>query len=92
MEKRDQNAVPLIERAERALLVLAFLIERDGDVHVPLYESLERNLETLRRAEDTKQRAKRLLLSYTRDGGLNAIRSKNLTLSDNGGPSPYLGP
>ncbi len=82
----------MIERAERALLVLAFLIERDGDVHLPLYESLERNLEELKKKEDTKSRARKRLLAYTREGGLKAICSNTLSLSDSVGPSPYLEP
>ncbi len=34
----------LIERVERALLLLAYLIELDGDIHVPMYEKFEAEL------------------------------------------------
>jgi hypothetical protein len=62
----------MIERIERALVVLAYLL--DGDVHLPLYEKFEAELEELKRKEDTKARARKLLLSYASRGGLKAIR------------------
>lgn len=58
---------------ERALLLLAYFIELDGDVHIPMYEKFEAELEDLRHREDTKARAQRLLLSYSDGGGLKAI-------------------
>lgn len=87
----EQPQLSLIERVERALLLLAYFIERDGDVHVPLFELFERELEELKRKEGAKDRARRLLSAYSRDGGVNAIRCKNLSLSSSGAPSPYLG-
>ncbi|WP_271575136.1 hypothetical protein [Bradyrhizobium sp. CCBAU 11361] len=54
-----------IERLERALALCAHLIERDGPVVVPLFERLERELAMMRRTEDTVERAKRLLESYS---------------------------
>ena len=86
-----QNQPPLIERVERALVLLAVLIELDGDVHVPMYERFEAELETLRSKESTKARARRLLDSYNRSGGRNAIGSMNLSFNANAGPLPYLG-
>jgi hypothetical protein len=38
----------MIERMERALLMLAFLIELDDDVHVPMYENFEAELKELK--------------------------------------------
>ena len=58
---------------ERALVALAYLIELDGDVHVPMYEKFEAELAELRKKEDTKACARTLLLSYTNAGGLKAI-------------------
>jgi hypothetical protein len=81
----------LVERVERALVLLAYFVELDGDVHLPLFEKLEAELEELKRKEGAKDRARRLLLSYSRDGGVKAIDSKNLSLSSNFGPLPYLG-
>ena len=54
----------LIERIERALVLLAYFIERDGDVHVPMYEKFEAELEELKKKEDTKARARERLLLY----------------------------
>lgn len=84
-------SLPPIERIERALVLLAYFIELDGDVHVPLFEKLEAELKALRHADDTKTRAKQLLEAYSRSGGLRAICSKNLSLSSSDGPLPYLG-
>jgi hypothetical protein len=50
-----------IERLERGLALCAYLVARDGPVVVPLFERLERELETMRRQQDTVGRAKRLL-------------------------------
>lgn len=54
-----------IERLERGLALLAYLIERDGPVYAPLFERLERELEAMRSRDDTVSRAKRLLESYS---------------------------
>lgn len=79
-------------RLERALLVLAYFIELDGDVHVPLFERLEGELADLHRREGARDRARRLLDGYSsRAGGVNAIRSRYLSLSSSEGPRPYLG-
>lgn len=87
----QQERPPLIERIERALLLLAVFIELDGDVHVPMYEKFETELEALRRKESTKDRARHLLQSYRRSGGRKAISSKNLSFNSSDGPFPYLG-
>lgn len=54
-----------VERLERGLAVLAYLISRDGTVCAPLYEKLERELEALHNTEDTVARAKRRLETYS---------------------------
>jgi hypothetical protein len=84
----SESQRPLLERIERALVVLALLIERDGEAYVPFFERVESELERLRRAEGTKDRARRLLDSYSRSGERKAITDKNLSLSSSGGPSP----
>ena len=89
--RMKDETVYMIERIERALVLLAAFIEMDGDAHVPMYERLEAELERLQRAESTKDRARRLLSSYNRSGGLKAIADKNLSLSSSDGPFPYLG-
>jgi hypothetical protein len=66
MQIEEQAEIPMIERIERALVLLAYFIELDGDVHVPLYEKFEAELEELKKREDTKARARQRLLSYAK--------------------------
>jgi hypothetical protein len=56
----------MIERIEHALVLLACFIERDGDVHVPMYEKFEAELEELKKTEAIKARARKRLLSYAK--------------------------
>lgn len=91
MITRKQANLTLIERTERALVLLAYFIELDGDVHLAMFEKFESELAELKQAETARTRARRLLDRYNRDGGLKAIDSRNLSLSSSGGPSPYLG-
>jgi hypothetical protein len=55
----------MIERIERALVLLAYFIEVDGDIHLPMYEKFERELEELKAREDAKVRARRRLTAYS---------------------------
>ncbi len=57
----DLSSSTLIERIERALVLLAYFIEADGDVHVAMYERFETELHELKRKASTKERARRLL-------------------------------
>jgi len=74
MSVANDDKLSLIERIERALLMLAYLIELDGDVHVPLYEKFEAELKELKARQDARARAKHLLSTYREAGGLKAIR------------------
>ena len=78
-------------RIERALVLLAYFIELDGDVHVPMYEKLEAELEALKATSDTMTRASERLARYKLAGTEKAILSKNLSLSSSDGPLPYFG-
>lgn len=91
MHTPEQPQPSLIERIERALLLLAYFIELDSDVHLPMFEKFEIELVELRRKESAKDRPRRLLSSYCRDGGIKAIDCKNLSLSSSDGPLPYFG-
>jgi hypothetical protein len=91
MVASPHSELSMIERIERALLLLAYFIELDGEVHVPMYEKFEAELEELRKRNETKDRARRLLVSYKRAGGRRAIASKNLSFNSNEGPLPYFG-
>ncbi len=44
MSRTEHDRVIIIERIERALVVLAYFIELDGDVHVAMYEKFEAEL------------------------------------------------
>ncbi len=81
----------IITRIERALVLLAYFIELDGDVHVPMYEKFELELTKLKATADVRARASQMLERYRRSGAGNAIMSKNLSLSSSEGPLPYLG-
>lgn len=81
----------MIMRIERALLLLAYFIELDGDVHVPMYEKFEAELVTLKATADVRARASERLARYKQSGEGRAILSKNLSLSSSEGPLPYLG-
>jgi hypothetical protein len=74
MSVANDDQLPLIERMERALLVLAYFIELDGDVHVPMYEKFEAELKELKARQDVKARAHHMLATYREAGGLKAIR------------------
>jgi hypothetical protein len=91
MSTPEQERFSTIERIERALLLLAYFIELDGDVHVPMYRKFEAELDELKKKEDTKNRARRLLLGYKRSGGRKAIASKNSSFNSSEGPLPYFG-
>jgi hypothetical protein len=58
MPERSENQPLLIERIERALVLLAYFIHLDGDAHVAMYEKFEAELDELRRRESTKERAR----------------------------------
>jgi hypothetical protein len=73
MSPQPNTDISIIQRTERALVLLAYFIELDGDVHVPMYEKFEAELKEHRQKENTKARAQRLLQSYSETGGLKAI-------------------
>lgn len=74
MSTRTASQLSTVERMERALLMLAYLIELDGDVHLPMYEKFEAELKELKARQDVKARAHHLLATYWEAGGLKAIR------------------
>lgn len=60
------QVVPLTleQRVERALLVLAYLVEVEGDVHLPMYEEFEAKLAEIRAKADVRQRARQRLTAF----------------------------
>jgi hypothetical protein len=85
MHADENKQLPMIERMERSLVLLAYFIELDGDVHVPMYEKFEAELAELKQKEETKDRARRLVLAYKRSGEGKAIAPKRMNLLDPGG-------
>lgn len=77
----------MIERLERALALAAYMVLRHGPVYAPYIDRLERELEAARR-NDPSERAKRILETYTLEGGLKAIRSSQSRLCSSEGPTP----
>ncbi len=59
-----------LERIERGLVVVAYLMERHGFDLVPIFEKLEREAETMRSHQDAASRAKQLLASYRAASGV----------------------
>jgi hypothetical protein len=74
MDAVETKQLPMIERMERVLVLLAYFIELDGDVHLPMYEKLKAEIRDLKKKEETRARARSLLLSYSGTGALKAIR------------------
>ena len=80
----------LIERIERALLLLAYFVELDGDIYVPMYEKLEAELDELKAKATVRARASERLAAYRQSSDRNAISPRNFSLSSSEGPLPYL--
>jgi hypothetical protein len=59
--KRLASQPITVERLERALLLVAYIMERDGSVYVPIYERLEHELEIMKHTEATMDRARERL-------------------------------
>ena len=64
MSATAQEEAHLIARIEHALVLLAYFIELDGDVHLPMFEKFESELADLKRKKATRERAKTLLENY----------------------------
>jgi len=83
MSVQVHDQLSIIERIERALVLLAYFIELDGDVRLPMYEKFEAELEEHKQALATRQRARRRLAAYTEVGAAGPIRERVHAL---GGP------
>jgi hypothetical protein len=62
-----------LDRLERGLALMAYLVALDGEVLVPLFEKLERDLEAMRSNQDTITRARKLAESYKVAGGVKEM-------------------
>jgi hypothetical protein len=83
--------LPMIERIERAMVLLAYFIELDGDVHVPMFEKFEAELKELKQTEDAKSRARRLLERHGLSHGLRSIEEHGTIARGDEDPSPPTG-
>jgi hypothetical protein len=62
-----------LDRLERGLALLAHLVTLDGEVLLPLFEKLERDLEILRGKQDAANRAMKLAATYKVAGGVKEM-------------------
>jgi hypothetical protein len=74
MSAPPQDQLSNIERIERALVLPAYFIELDGDVHLPMYEKFEAELEELKQKQAPRERARHRLAAYKDAGALKLIR------------------
>lgn len=58
------DELSLVQRVERALVLLAYLIEIEGNIHLPMYEQYEAWLAKLRSKNDVRARARQRLQAY----------------------------
>lgn len=79
----------LIERIERALVLLAYFMEQDGDVHLAMYEKFEEELAELINKEDIRARARRRLQAYSETSIPSAARPELMNFSVQKPSSPH---
>jgi hypothetical protein len=87
MQSSQPTEYVSLERLERALAVVAYIVLRHGAVYAPILERLEREVEVARR-DDPMIRAKRILEGYTDAGGRNAMRLSQSRFCSSDGPKP----
>jgi len=75
------ESLPMVERVERALLLIAYLIEIEGDVHLPMYEQYEAKLAELRSRDDARARARQRLQAYAVQSSAPAGLTAPMTLA-----------
>lgn len=85
--KLDVVALDSIDRLEHALALAAYIVLRHGSAYAAYIDRLETEIDAARRNDPT-ERAKRILNTYTVEGGLNAIRSSQWRLCSKDGPAP----
>lgn len=80
----------MIERLERALVLVAYIVLRHGPVYAPYIDRLEGELKAARQNDPT-ERAKRILETYAVEGSPNATRLERLRLRQKDDASPVAG-
>ena len=87
MADAHDNGEVTLERLERALAVVAYVVLHHGRAYAPILERLEREVEAARR-DDLVVRARRHVDSYTTRGHLKAMRLSHSDLCASVGPKP----
>lgn len=77
----------MVERLERALVLVAYIVLRHGPVYAPYIDRLETELKAARQNNPT-ERAKRILETYAAEGSLNATRLDRLRSRQKDDSSP----
>lgn len=81
MKPSANDNIPMEERVDRALVVLAYLIEIEGDFHVPMYEIFEAKLAEIRSQSDAKSRAASRLQAFMARGATLGITPPALKIA-----------
>lgn len=63
-----------VDELEADIVYMAYVVENFGDIYAPILDRLLAELDALRRQESPRDRARRILNAYTREGGVKAIR------------------
>lgn len=73
---RSKQAKPItLERLRAALVTMAYIVQRHGEVYAPLLIKLENAYEEELQRESPLDRARRILETHTLDGDRKAILS-----------------
>ncbi|WP_414470866.1 hypothetical protein [Microvirga sp. M2] len=71
MRKRPKEEPVTEERLERALVYVAYVMERHGGVYLPIFERLEKELANLRSKNAALDRARKLLAEARAKGKID---------------------
>lgn len=73
MTQRTTADTVTVERLEKAVHALAYIVVRHGEKYGPLLDMLDDELEQLRKAPSALDRAQRILNRSMREGTLHAV-------------------
>lgn len=63
-----------LDRLRDALVFAAYVVETYGEYYLPILDVLEQAYVEMQAKEAPRDRVRRILKTYTRDGGVKAIR------------------
>ena len=73
MSDKPRSKLPILDRLRRAQTAIAYAMKLDGPVYAPLFERLEREIASLRAADDVMARARRCLESQDASSAIKVI-------------------